>query len=194
MPLRSHLLNTAPKIEIILSSWLNGTFKEFDWSPFFDHVVLNLEGKSNKDARAREALVRKVTKRIVSCDFTAFPMIENGYEGPYDVIISSCCISCCSTMAQFKRNLRNFSAMVKPRGTIMLFQSERRMHHESGIYYAGSTSFSLVNTSASFVAKELEGLGFTDVRGCSCPGDPKAMKSLQDGDLLGFMFVSGVKV
>ena len=53
MPLRSHLLNTAPKIEIFSLLGLMEPSKSLTWAPFFDHVVLNLEGKSDKDARAK---------------------------------------------------------------------------------------------------------------------------------------------
>jgi hypothetical protein len=177
----------------VLSSWLEGTFDDFDWSPIFDYVVRDLEGKTAEEARERERLLRSVVKKVVACDYTASPMIEEGNEGPYDVIVSSCCISCCPTMAQYKMNLKRLTAMVKPGGTIMLVQSERRMRNESGVYYAGSTPFRLINATADFLGSLLEGHGFRDVRSYSCPGDPEAMKRYQDEDLIGFMFVSGVK-
>ena len=176
----------------VLHSWLEGTFHSFDWSPFFDHVVTDLEGKGAKEARARVALVRSVVKRVVWCDFTAPRIIQEGHEGPYDVVISPSCIDCCATLAQFRRNVENVSTFVKPGGTLMLYLSERNMHRESGTYYIGSTPHTLVNISASYVAEQLKNLGFSGVRSYSCPGDPEAMKKLQDEDMLGYMFLTGV--
>ena len=177
----------------VLRSWLDGTFDSFDWSPLFNHVVRDLEGKSVEEARAREALVRKIVKRVVSCDFTTSPIIEQGSEGPYDVVISSSCLTCCSTLAQYNDNLKNVSALVKRGGTFMLYHSERNMEREVGTYYIGSTPFDIVNVSESHVVEQFLCLGFPDVRSYTCPGDPETMKTQQDKDMLGYMFLVGTR-
>ena len=178
----------------VLCSWLEGTFDGFDWSPYFDHVVQDLEGGTTEEARGREVLVRKVVKRVVSCDFTVSPIIEKGNEGPYDVVISSSCLTCCSTLAQYNQNLKNISALVRPGGTIMIYHSERNMRRESGSYYIGSTPFSLVNVRESYAVEHLRSLGFPGVRSYTCPGDPATLKTQQDKDAKGYnMFVAGVK-
>ena len=177
----------------VLCSWLQGTFSSFDWAPFFDHVITELEGMFADEARARELLVRSVVKNVVSCDFTASRIIQEGHEGPYDVVISCACIDCCATLAQFRRNVENLSYFVKPGGTIILYLSERNMHRESGTYYVSSTPHTLVNITATYVTEQLKNLGFSEVRSYSCPGDPEAMKKLQDEDMLGYMFLTGVK-
>ena len=75
----------------------------------------------------------------------------------------------------------------------MLYLSERNMEPESGVYYTGSQRHEVVSLSAPFVADVLRSIGYSDVKGVSCPGDPKLLHTFQDENLLGFMFASGVK-
>ena len=187
------LVEYDPRNRELLCSWLEDKGTNFDWSPFFDHVVQTLEGRGEEEARAREALVRKVVKRVVSCDFTSFPIIEKGSEGPYDVVISSCCIDVCRKLEQFKANLRNVSDLVRPGGTLMLFLSERRMVRECGVYYIGSTELGIINITASYVADQMREMGLNDVKSYSYRGDRERMKKIQDEDYLGYMFLIGIK-
>ena len=177
-----------------LRSWLADEPCAFNWTPFFEHVVHRLEGKSIQDAAAREALVRTKVKHVVNADLDGSTIIEDGFEGPYDVVSSSCCLdSCGSTRDMFKRNLQNLSALVKPGGRFMLFLSERNMEPESAVYYAGSQKHTIVSVNAAFVADLLKTIGYTDVKSSSCPGDPELLHTLQDEHLLGYMFLSGTK-
>ena len=88
-----------------LRAWLADEPGAFNWTPFFQHVVCDLEGKSVQEAAAREALVRNEVKSVVSANIYSSHIIEEGFEGPYDVVSSSCCLeSCCKTRETFKRN------------------------------------------------------------------------------------------
>ena len=65
------------------------------------------------------------------------------------------------------------------------------MEPESGVYYTGSQKHVVV--SAPFVADVLRSIGYSDVKSVSCHGDPNLLHTFQDENLLGDMFVSGVK-
>ena len=75
----------------------------------------------------------------------------------------------------------------------MLYLSERNMEPESGVYYTGSQRHVVVSLSTFFVADVLRSIGYSDIKSVSCPGDPKLLHTFQDENLLGYMFVSGVK-
>ena len=102
-----------------LRLWLNNEPGAFNWTPFFEHVVHKLEGKGMDEVARREAAVRSKVKNVVSADFHGSRIIQDGYEGDYDVVSSSCCLeSSCSERETFKRNLEKLSALVKPGGRI----------------------------------------------------------------------------
>ena len=63
-----------------IQQWLDKDPSAFDWSPFFNYVVRNLEGKSEQEERLRSLV------KIASCDISLGQPIEKGYGGPYDVI------------------------------------------------------------------------------------------------------------
>ena len=177
-----------------LRSWLDNEPNAFNWSPFFEHVVQNLEVNGVEEAVTREALVREKVTSVISCDIYSSPIVAEGFEGPYDVVSSSCCLeSVCSTRETFKQNVKKLSALVKPGGRMMLYLSERNMEPESGVYYTGSQRHVIVSLSAPFVADVLRSIGYSSVKNISCPGDPKLLHTFQDENLLGYMFVSGVK-
>ena len=176
-----------------LRSWLDNKPNAFNWLPFFEHVVRNLEGADVKEAALRETLVREKVKRVVPCDINSSTIIAEGFEGPYDVVSSSGCMECsCSTRRAFKVNIKKLSVLVKPGGYMMLYLGERKMESESGIYYTGSHRHTAVNVNAPFVADVLKNAGFSDIKTFSCPGDPHVLPRVQD-TAQGYMFISGVK-
>ena len=71
-----------------LRQWLNSEPDAFDWSPHFNYVVQDLEGKGEKEAREREDQVKKIAKNVVHCDITQNPPIQRGFDVLYDVVIS----------------------------------------------------------------------------------------------------------
>ena len=185
-----------PKNREALRAWLDNEPSAFNWSPFFDHVVQKLEGKSLDEARERETLVRKVVKNdVISCNIYSPSIIEEGYEGPYDVVSSSCCLeSSCTSRETFRHHVAKLAALVKSGGRMMLYLTERNMERENGVYLTGSTEHGIVNVSADYVADLLSSIGFSDVKKSSCRGDPAVMRTYQDDDILGFLFVSGTKM
>ena len=58
----------------------------------FKYVVEVLEGKGD-DVIKRQNELRALVKGVIPCDILSDPiLIVPGYEGPYDVIISICCL------------------------------------------------------------------------------------------------------
>ncbi len=64
----------------------------YDFSSYFKHVVQNLEGGSEQDTARREVELRNKVKAVVPCDITKDQFIAEGYEGPYDVVMSFLCL------------------------------------------------------------------------------------------------------
>lgn len=179
-----------------LRSWLDNDPTAFNWTPFFEYVVLNLEGKNPDEVAPREAAVRDKVKNVVSADINnSLRIIEEGFEGPYDVISSSCCLeSSCSKREAFESNLKKLSALLRPGGRLMLYLTERKMDRESGFYYIGSQKHAIVSVNAEYVADLLRSIGFSDVRCSTCrPTDLTLLHTFQDESILGYMFVSGEK-
>ena len=184
----------SPDNRKALRLWLDDKPEAFDWSPYFRHVVCDLEGRGDGEVGVREALVREKVKKVVSCNIYNSPFIEEGYEGPYDVVSSSCCLEAVGvTREDFKLNVKKLAAFLKPGGTILLYLTERDMKAEKGEYYIGSQKHGLVNVNSTFVEDVLRSIGFRDVKSKMCPCDTVEQQTFQDADLLGYMFVSGVK-
>ena len=51
-----------------LSEWLDNDPNAFDWSPHFDYVVKELEGKGDDEVKERVEHARKIVKAVVPCD------------------------------------------------------------------------------------------------------------------------------
>ena len=186
----------SPENRKALRLWLDDKPEAFDWSPYFRHVVCDLEGRGDEEIGAREALVREKVKKVVSCNICNSPIIEEGYEGPYDVVSSSCCLEAVGvTREDFKLNVEKIAAFLKPGGTMLLYLSERDMKAEKGEYYIGSQKYGVVNVNSTYVEDVLKNIGFYDVKSNMCPCDTAVVqKTFQDADLKGYMFVSGVKM
>ena len=79
-PVIAYTISAAPYAsEIVLSEyteanreallqWLKNDPRSHGWTPFFKHVVVDLEGKSEEEVPTRAELVRKVVKAVVPCD------------------------------------------------------------------------------------------------------------------------------
>ena len=177
-----------------LRAWLDDEPGAFNWRPFFEHVVHSLEGKDADEAASREALVRTRVKNVVHVDIDGPRIIEEGFEGQYDVVSSSCCLeSSCSKREVFDQNVKKLSALIRPGGRLMLFLTERKMEPESGFYYVGSRKFDIVSVNSAYVTSLLKEIGFRDVKSSLCVGNEKLLSTFQDKNILGYMFVSGEK-
>ena len=174
-----------------LKDWLENDTTAFNWSPFFDHVVTKLEGKSEVMARKREEDLKRVVKDVAVCDIKCDPPVDSTCPGPYDIVLDSLCLGdACHTVEEFKSGIVKLLALLKPGGTMMTMLSERKMNTETGKYTVGSKEISLLNITGSFVVDFIKELGFSDVTLKTCSVDNKTTKEYQDQDFLGYAFIT----
>ncbi len=116
----------------------------------------NLKGKTEKEAREREERLRNVVKGAVHCDITQDNPIERGYEGPYDVIITIFCLaSACQTREEYVAAVGKLRGLLKPGGSIVLYDVERVVGAPLGLYTVGDHVFHSLAVSRSFVKATL---------------------------------------
>ena len=179
-----------------LRKWLGKDPTAFNWSPFFDNVVKKLEGKSEKEAREREEMVRRVVK-LAFCDINADPPIQKEFQGPYDVVIDSACLSAaCYTKEKLRTGLSKLSGLLKVGGTLMMYEHEfSTMEKETGEYVVGSMKYPTLCITGEYLAKVLEEQGFIDVNVQRCVLDPKTLAQgyLFKDNMIGWVFVTAIK-
>ena len=108
-----------PNLEFT-KKWLAADPSAHNWSFYFKHVVETLEGKSHQESIERQKLVRDKVKAVVACDITKDQFIEEGYEGPYDVVKSLLCLSNAATKTEeYLSHLRKLASLVKTKGTLL---------------------------------------------------------------------------
>ncbi len=147
-----------------LQQWLERNPNAFDWSWHFEYAVKTLEGGTENEAKQREEKVREVVKGIVHCDITEDNPIQKGYEGPYDVIISSLCIGvACKTRSDYSASVGKLMAMLKPGGRLIIYNFEREMGGPLAEYMVGDTTIRTFPVTGDFVEGVLVKHGFCDI-------------------------------
>ena len=143
-----------------VQQWLDKDPSAFNWSPHFKYVVQTLESKTEQQVAEREERMRSLVK-VVPCDITLNPPIEKGYEGPYDIVISSLCLeTSCNSVGEYRRGVLKLSSMVKPGGLLLIFSINMQPREEEPHYLVGSHCFYSLNVSYDLVASALEEAGF----------------------------------
>ena len=98
------------------------------------------------------------------CDITQDPPIAEGYEGPYDVVMSMLCIeNGCLTRNEYKAAVRRIATLVKRGGTFLLYSSVRNREENDdtpGYYYIGKEKHIQVALPLQFVLTTLKESGF----------------------------------
>ena len=208
-PVIAYTISAAPYAsEIVLSEytdsnrkellqWLQSDPKAHDWTPFLQHVVVDLEGKSEEEVPVRAELMRKVIKAIVPCDVNHDPPIPMQYVDQYDVVTEFLClVSACATRDDYVASLVRLCALLKPGGRIVLYTVERKEQHSStpGSYPVGSRRFFDLHLSREFINKSLGLAGFCEVKAVLLTRDDLHMTVDQNPDFVGFSFVTACKV
>ena len=121
-----------------LHQWLNGDETVFDWSTHSKFVVQELEGKSEKEVKERQDLVRKLVKAVVHCDITQEPPIEPGYDNVYDVVICSLVFEgTAHDSKEYAAYIARVGNLVKNGGTFLIYGVENPF----GYYMVGDLKF-----------------------------------------------------
>ena len=144
-----------------LNDWLKGEPDAFDWSPFFKQVVEDFEGNRKEDAiEDRKRRLKAITKAVVSCDLRSEKIIQNGYEGPYDIVT---CVGVVETCArneeEFDVFVHKLSFLVREGGKIIL----GCWKHPPGVdgYKVGNEFFNDLPVEEDFVVACLKKAGFS---------------------------------
>ena len=91
-----------------------------DFSALYRYVVEELEGQGAGEVEERQDAVRRLST-ICSCDIYQDPLIQKGYEGPYDVVYSGACIEdACYTIEVFGAALSKLCDLLKPGGCLVM--------------------------------------------------------------------------
>ncbi|KAL5479783.1 hypothetical protein EMCRGX_G023360 [Ephydatia muelleri] len=100
--------------------WLDKDPSRPDFSALYRYVVEELEGRGPGEVEERQDAVRHLST-ICSCDIYQDPLIQKGYEGPYDVIYTASCIEdACSTIEVFGAALSKLCDLLKPGGWLVM--------------------------------------------------------------------------
>ena len=82
------LAEYGEKCRNALQDWLSHSPIAWDWTLYIKHVVCDLEEKDEDEVQKRDENLRKAIKAVVPCDITQDSPIAEGYEGPYDIVMS----------------------------------------------------------------------------------------------------------
>ena len=178
-----------------LSQWLNNDPNAFDWTHIFKHVVVNLEGKSEKEVQVRAELVRKVVKAVVHCDVNCDPPIPSQYVDQYDIVTAFLCLTAaCTTREDYVAALVRLHALLKSGGKIVLYNTDRKEQVTSTptSYTVGSLEFFELRLSRDLISKSLKEAGFCDIKVTVLPR-PNLGPDEPYPDIVGFNVVTASK-
>ena len=147
-----------------LQLWLDRNPRAHNWTPYFQYVIQELEGRTEQEATEREEQLRKVIKAVVPCDISQHSVIESGYDGPYDVVLVCLCLTAaCSTRDEYRTALLKLLKLLGPGGKIIIVSAERPETSETSSYPVGSKTFLDLIVREEFVTASLEQAGFSDI-------------------------------
>ena len=144
-----------------IQDWLNNDPSAWNWKPFFDYVVVSLEGKSADEAVEREKRLRSIVKGVIPCDVTKDPPIALGYEGPYDIVMCLLSIETgCLTQEEYRAAVKRVSTLIKVDGFLLLYSTIRYDTSKPGWFKVGSETFMEISLSFEFVSATLRDANF----------------------------------
>ena len=148
-----------------LKSWLSKDPKAYDWRPYFEFVVKDLESKDDAAVLEREEMVRNKVKAVVKCDVNNENILEEGYEGPYDAICSVAGLDSASdTKEKYAENVKKLTALLKPGGHILLGIYERPPSSKKAVYKVGEETFHALIVEEEFITLCLENANMLDIQ------------------------------
>ena len=100
-----------------MKEWLKGAVKH-DLSNYIKYSRPNIGADIEKAVAEVENELRSKTKAVVWCDFTKDKLIEEGYEGPYDVVMSFLCLEdAAGDSEEYVSNLKRILSLLQVNGT-----------------------------------------------------------------------------
>ena len=170
---------------IALQEWLDRDPEAPDWSPFFECVVQELEGKTKDEVAMREEKLRQVVKAVIPCDIHKNPPIEPTYHGPYDVVFTSQCVECaCTSVEELSQAVSKLAKLVKPGGKLVMVAMEGE--GDTFFYMVGDERFVAFSIREEALTTILKQNGFCDIivnsQSRDAPGITLVDEPPEDGD------------
>ncbi|XP_062505888.1 indolethylamine N-methyltransferase-like [Corticium candelabrum] len=140
--------------------WKSSTSDTSDQTHLFEHVVFNLEKRTEENAaQEREKKLRSLISEIVPCDINDSVAIRD-VTLPFDIISTHfCLVAAVSTVEQYVSGLKKLSRLLRPGGMIVMSEAIG-----STYYQVGNETMPNVCLSTSEVVREsLLQAGFIDV-------------------------------
>ena len=155
----SEYLETNRKV---LQMWLDRDPNAPNWSPFFEYVVQELEGKSKEEAAKREEELRQVVKAVIPCDIHKDPPVEPAYCGPYDVVFAGYCLeSACNSLEELSGAVSKLAKLLKPEGKLVIITVDGP--GDTFFYMVGEKKFTNLSISEETLTTILQQNGFHDI-------------------------------
>ena len=141
-----------------INHWMENDPSAWNWGPHFEYIVQTLEGKSAQETIEREKRLRSIIRAVVPCDITQDPPIAEGFEGPYDVVLTIMSMEAgCLTQEDYKAAVKRMSKLIKPAGGVLLLYSPvRNDTSQLGSYTIGAETFKQVAVPLEFVYATLK--------------------------------------
>ena len=146
-----------------LQMWLNKNPNAPDFTPIFKYVVQDLEGKGEDEVLKRQDDLRCLVKGVVPCNILCDPpLLAPGYEGPYDIVFSSLCVSCATTThEEYSQAIGRLTRHIKPGGKLILNSVEGTEEHR--YYCVGSEKFYSLSVTPELINDVLTRNGYKDI-------------------------------
>ena len=145
----------------VLREWLDGDPAAYDWTPHFNYVVGDLEGKGGEEVAVSQEKVRKIVKAVVHCDLTQEPIIDSSYNTLCDVVASSLVMDAIpETYEEYVELICCLGNLVKPGGSLFLYCVDNAMQQ----YTVGDHTFKSLHVSSDQVTKAMEIAGFGNIQ------------------------------
>ena len=177
-----------------LLQWLNNDPNAFDWTLYFKHVVVDLEGKTEEKVPIRAELVRKVVKAVVLCDANRDPPIPTEYVDEYDVVTDFfCLVSACATTEDYTAALVRLHALLKPGGKIVLNTPEHENTLTPVSYPVGPYQFFDLPLTWDVILKSLEKAGFCEIKRIAKTREELGLSVDIVPDIVAFSFITASK-
>ena len=148
-----------------LQMWLDNDPNAPDFTALFKYVVQDLEGKGDDEVQKRQDDLRRLVKGVIPCDILCDPpLLVPGYEGPYDIIFSSLCLTtACTTREEYSQAIGRVTKYLKPGGKLIL-QGVRTSGDADYYYYSvGSEQFYALSVTPEFRSFALSENGYKDI-------------------------------
>ena len=145
-----------------LQKWLDGDPDAPKWTPFFEYVVQELEGKSKEEVALREERLRQVVKAVIPCDINKDTPVEPAYYGPYDVVFTCQCLECaCTSLEEFSGAVSKLAKLVKPGGKLVIVTTDGA--GDTFFYMVGDEKFFGISIREETMTTVLQQEGFYDI-------------------------------